>query len=94
MSVKIYCKLHDDVHTLDAGSAVALIYTYQRTMAELAFETPLAPVEPFATEHKLLETLCPKEDIEKLCTFKVKNYKRSMGQHRRRLTIERRKKPE
>lgn len=86
MSINVYCAYHNQIHTLDSGTAAALIYTYQRTLAEVAFEAPLAPVEPFANEIQLLHTFCPRDDRTKLETPKVRQYRRTMGLHRRRLS--------
>lgn len=83
MSVTVYCPKCNANHKLDNGQAAALIYTYQRTLAEVAFNNPI-PVEEYSTEAKLLETFCPRFDAKKLETPKTRQYRRAMGMHRRR----------
>lgn len=83
MSVTVYCKKCDANHKLDNGQAAALIYTYQRTLAEVTFQPPI-PVVEFSTEAKLLETFCPRYDTKRLETPKTRQFRRMMGVHRRR----------
>lgn len=86
MSVTVYCKRCNANHKLDNGQAAALIYTYQRTLAEAAFQPPI-PVVEYATEAVLLETFCARADAKKLETPKTRQYRRAMGIHRRRYSM-------
>lgn len=83
MSVTVFCKGCNTNHKLDNGQAAALIYTYQRTLAEVAFKEAI-PVVEYANELKLLETFCPRADTRKLETPKTRQYRRAMGMLRRR----------